>query len=72
MESTPTLPINMEEIIITLEKSFSSGVIPVDNPTVANADNSSNASLIKSTFGAEILNRKMEMLITAKANRMIE
>ena len=55
----PTLPANMVKIKISLLATDKSGVMPVESPTVPNADTSSNNSWIKLYSGSKMHRRNV-------------
>ena len=64
MVSGPNRPINIVTTRISLEKSVKSGVIPVDKPTVPNAETTSNSIFKKSVFDSPMHNNKVESITT--------
>lgn len=62
-DSTPTLPTNMLAVKINFPISLIFEVIPVDTPTVANAEISSNNKLINGILGSERVNKKVAIKI---------
>lgn len=50
----PTLPMNMVRTIIVLLNGHKSGVMPVDKPTVPNAETTSKSSEIKLLSGSKM------------------
>ena len=70
--SVPILPIYMVKIIIDLPAKLSEEVIPVDNPTVPNAEISSKSRLRKLLFVSVIDNAKVEININEIENSAIE
>lgn len=54
-ELMPTRPINMQAIRMYLLAVVNSGVIPVDRPTVPNAEVTSKITLIKLSFSMSII-----------------
>ena len=56
----PIRPANIVTISTNLEFIERELVIPVDNPTVPNAEKVSKRSLIKATLGSNIANNKIE------------
>ena len=61
--SVPILPTNIVSIKIYLDVSVKPAVIPVDKPTVPNADTSSNNIRIIAVSGSRIASKKVEMNI---------
>ena len=51
--NVPTFPANIRKININLPQTFKSGVIPVETPTVANADTVSKSRFETEIFGAD-------------------
>jgi hypothetical protein len=70
--SVPILPTNMERVMVTLPASDNAEVIPVDNPTVPMAENSSNISDSNFLSGSVIVRKKVEIKIKDKENKAIE
>jgi len=68
----PILPIYMVRIIIVLPAKLNDEVMPVDKPTVPNADISSNKRLIKLLPGSVIASTNVEMKIREIENKAIE
>lgn len=50
--NAPTLPVNMTRMITAFPATLSAGVIPVERPTVPNAETTSNNSCIKLYSGS--------------------
>ena len=57
--TAPSLPINMIRMITSLLPSHRSGVIPVESPTVPNAETTSNRTCIKLYCGSMTQSRKL-------------
>ena len=57
MVNGPTLPKNIVTVMTNRPAVDSPCVIPVDKPTVPNADTISNIILIKSKFSVNVINR---------------
>ena len=70
--SVPILPINIDNIITTLPTKDKSGVIPVESPTVENADTDSKAIGIMPFSPSLILRMKIQIKIAEDANRNME
>ena len=60
----PILPINIEETMIAFPAEDKKGVIPVERPTVPNAENSSKSSFKNGVLGSVILRKKADTKIT--------
>ena len=67
----PILPTNILKVMIYLPASERKGVIPVDNPTVPNAETSSNMSLKNGTWGSVNESKRVEEKIRNMANNAI-
>ena len=68
----PILPMYMVRMIIVFPAKLKEDVIPVDKPTVPNADISSNKRLIKLLSGSVIDNINVEIKISEIENNAIE
>ena len=69
--SVPILPMYMVRMIIVFPAKLKEDVIPVDKPTVPNADISSNKRLIKLLSGSVIDNINVEIKISEIENNAI-
>ncbi len=56
--TAPSLPINITRIITILPAILSSGVMPVDRPTVPKAETTSKKQLYKAAFRLENTHKK--------------
>ncbi len=70
--SVPILPTNIEVIIMAFPAAVSEAVMPMERPTVPNAENSSKNNLSKSTPGSVMVSRKVEINIIERENNAIE
>lgn len=71
-DNTPTLPTNMLAMRISFPKSLKFEVIPVETPTVAKADISSNNKLINGILGSEIVKNTVAVKIKVAEKIKIE
>ena len=64
--SAPSLPINMVRIKISFPATPRSGVMPVERPTVPNADVTSNKICIKEYSGSQTHSARVPRLTTSR------
>ena len=69
--NAPSLPINIITIMTIFPAVPSSGVIPVESPTVPNAETTSNKSCMKLYSGSSMHIRKVPIHTTARDNVVI-
>jgi len=70
--SVPILPTNMQIMMMTFPKEESSAVIPVERPTVENADTASKAMGIRPLSPSLMLRMKMAKKMAVDENKNME
>lgn len=70
--SVPTLPANIEMMIIIRPASDKCGVTPVDKPTVPTADISSKSKLRNDLSGSVMVSEKVETNIKIREKTIME
>ena len=69
--NAPTLPVNMTRMITAFPATLSAGVIPVERPTVPNAETTSNNSCMKVQPGSRMQSRNVPQQTTNRDKRAI-